>query len=92
MKQAGGKGRIGLWVLAFRNPIDAKGGSFDLDAGAMLSVAWGSSVLLSIGIRGIGTIGIGWVTKRQREQDALMAAHIAEHEALHEQGIDHEHP
>ncbi len=79
--QRGGKGRMGLWLLAFRNPVRRNpDGSFDLDAGVMLSVTPGSAWLLSVGIKGIGTIGIGWVTKWQRE-----------HDAAHEAGAEHTH-
>jgi hypothetical protein len=84
MKQAGGKGKVGIWVLAFRNPVNAKDGNFDLDAGVMLSVSRGISWLLSGGIKGIGTVGIGWVHKETRYLEAA-------HQAAHAEGVEHTH-
>ena len=82
MKQAGGKGRIGLWVIAHRNPlVRDEGGGFDLDAGMLFSYQPKRMWLFSIGARVIGTVGIGWVTKAQRQ-----------HDAAHEAGIEHTHP
>ena len=90
MRQAGGKGRIGLWVMAFRNPFrrHEMDGSYEVDAGFMLSVVPKRMWLLSFGAKGIGTVGIGWVAKAQRGLDA----EAAEHERQHAEGIEHTHP
>lgn len=81
MASKGGAGRMGLWLVAFRNPLGrTPQGGFDLDAGCMLSytpkVAW----LFSFGIKGVGTLGFGWVRKVTRE-----------HDAAHQHGIEHQH-
>lgn len=92
MKELGGKGRIGLWLIAHRNPFSRRpDGSFEFDGGFLLSVTPGSGWLFSFGIRAIGTLGFGWVSKAERAQAAERAVQAAEHQRLHDEGIDHGH-
>ncbi len=84
MRDLGGKGRVGLWLIAHRNPLTREAdGSLQLDGGFMLSLT-PSAWLFSFGVKGIGTLGFGWVTKWQRQRDA-------EHAAAHAAELEHHH-
>ncbi len=83
--QWGGRGRVGLWVLLYRAPVQRRpDGSFDLDAGLMLSVTPGTAWMFSFGAKGLFTFGIGWVTKAERRREE---AHVK----AHAEGVEHSH-
>lgn len=82
MKDIGGKGKCGLWLIAHRNPFSRNPhtGGYELDGGFMLSVLPKQQWLFSFGVRGIGTLGFGWVSKTQRQ-----------HDQMHADGVEHSH-
>ena len=90
MKDIGGKGKVGLWLIAGRvRVLNPHVRGFTASLGLMLDVG-PSATLLSLGVPGF-TVGIGWVTKAQRALDAEATERAAEHERLHAEGVEHGH-